>query len=147
VLVDGGSRETNVVYVGNLTLAIRACLLNSTAYGQVFNITDGQKVTKKELFDSIADGMNLPRVSKNVPRWVLKPVFDTIGLIAPLAGSEGRSKLAKFSPGAFRLVAVNQGFSVKKAERLLAYDASNGRQPFKESMVTTLQAIKKDGAS
>jgi len=30
---------------------------------------------------------------------------------------------------------------------LLAYDASNGRQPFKESMVTTLQAIKKDGAS
>lgn len=146
VLVDGGSRETNVVYVGNLTLAIKACLLNSTAYGQVFNITDGEKVTKKELFDSIADGMNLPRVKKDLPRWVLKPVFDTVSIIAPLTGSEGRSKLAKFSPGAFRLVAVNQGFSVKKAEQMLGYVSGSGRQPFKESMVATLAAIKQDGA-
>jgi len=142
VLVDGGARETNVVYVGNLTLAIKACLLNSSAFGQVFNITDGEKVTKKDLFDSIADGMNLPRVKKDLPRWILKPVFDTATMIAPLAGAQGRTKLAKFSPGAFRLVAVNQGFSVKKAERMLGYDDKNGRKPFKESMVATLKTFK-----
>ena len=46
---------TNVVYVGNLSRAVSLSLLNPKAYGQDFNITDGQKISKKDLFDALAE--------------------------------------------------------------------------------------------
>jgi len=118
MLVDGGIRETNVVYVGNLCSAVKGAILNEKAYNQVFNITDGEKVTKKELFDAIADGLGL----------------------TPMLPTASQSKLARFSPAAFRLAAVNQGFSIAKAERILDYNSSK-RLPFKEGMAVTMKSF------
>ena len=47
VLVDGGKRLTNVIYSGNLARAIEKAILNKRAYGEAFNLTDGEAVTKK----------------------------------------------------------------------------------------------------
>lgn len=140
MLVDGGVRETNVVYVGNLALAARKAILNEKAYGQVFNITDGEKVTKKELFDSIADGLALPRVKKDLPRWIVKPVCQMVSAVAPSLKPETQAKLTRFSPAAFRLAAVNQGFSIAKAERVLDYNSAS-RVPFKVGMAKTMKLL------
>jgi nucleoside-diphosphate-sugar epimerase len=143
MLVDGGTRETNVVYVGNLVQAVRAAILNEKAYGQVFNITDGEKVSKKQLFDAIADGIGMPRVKKDLPRWLVKPVCQlvTAATANKKMTAESQAKLARFSPAAFRLAAVNQGFSIAKAERILDYNSSK-RISFKDGMDITMKSIK-----
>lgn len=146
-LVDGGARQTNVVYVENLANAVQAAVLNQSAYGEVFNITDPEYVSKKALFDAIADGLAVPRVKKNVPRWLLAALVEGVALSGPLLTllpAATRAKLSPLSRAAFRLVAVNQGFSTAKAARLLNYNkhsqAGLRLMPFAEAMKLTLAA-------
>jgi nucleoside-diphosphate-sugar epimerase len=139
MLVDGGKRQTNVIYVENLCHAIEAALLNGRSFNQAYNLTDGQTVTKKELFDAIADGMKLPRVTKTVPRPLAYMACEVISTIAPMLSKDAQQKLARFSRAAYRLVAVNQGFDIKKAERDLGYTQ---RIPFNVGMAATLQYFK-----
>ena len=147
-LVDGGSRQTNVVYVENLAAAVQAAVLNEAAYGEVFNITDPEYVSKKALFDAIADGLALPRVKKSVPRWLLAALVEGVAISGPLLAllpAAARAKLSPLSRAAFRLVAVNQGFSTAKAGRLLNYNSHSQTDglrlmPFAEAMRLTLSA-------
>ena len=138
-LIDGGKRMTNVVYVGNLSRAVSLALLNTKAYGHDFNITDGQKISKKDLFDALADGMGYPRVTRKIPRPLFAMASAVVSKIAPHLSAQARTGLARFSPGAFRLAAVNQGFSIKKAENQLNYV---DRIPFATAMKDTLQFFK-----
>lgn len=139
ILIDGGKKETNVIYVENLNKAIDASILNQKAYGQIYNLTDGQTITKKQLFDTICDGLDLPRVKKNLPSWLIKPIFDFLsGTISHLP-IERRRKLSRFSKAAYRLIGINQGFSIRKAQEELKY---TGLIPFNTGMIETLSYFK-----
>lgn len=144
MLIDGGSKETNVIFVDNLSRAIEACFRNEKAYGEVFNLTDGQKTTKKQLFDAIADGLSLPRVKKNVPGSVAKVACEVVSSIAPYLPEKSQRNLSRFSRAAFRLAGVNQGFNISKAERQLGYV---DRVSFADGMRITLSHFKKDRES
>ncbi|MDX2105287.1 MAG: NAD-dependent epimerase/dehydratase family protein [Candidatus Melainabacteria bacterium] len=139
LLIDGGKKETNVIYVDNLSKAIESSFLNEKTYGQVYNLTDGQKVTKKELFDTIADGMNLPRVKKKMPSTIAKPFISLVSSAVQFLPKEQHKNFSRFSRAAYRLAGLNQGFSIKKAERDLNYVE---RISFKEGMQKTLQTFK-----
>ncbi len=135
VLIDGGRKETNVIYIGNLCRAIEASLLNERCYGKVYNLTDGQKVTKKQLFDAICDGLGLPRVTRSIPQPVARLACEVVSRVAPLLPPASRGKLSRFSRAAFRLAGVNQGFDISRAERDLDYTE---RTPFAAGMAETL---------
>jgi 2-alkyl-3-oxoalkanoate reductase len=139
MLIDGGGKETNVIYVENLCRAIDLAVLNPSAYGQVYNLTDGQTPTKKELFDTICDGMGFARIQKQIPGAIAKTVCELVSTIAPWLPEEKRQGLSRFSRAAFRLAGVNQGFSIAKAEQELGY---TNRIPFTEGMLETLQHFK-----
>jgi len=139
VLVDGGARQTNVIYVGNLAMAVESAILNSRAFGEVFNLTDGERVSKKLLFDEISEGLSLPLVQRNFSRDTLKPIFAIMQALTNVLPRNMRPGLARFSPAAFRLVAVNQGFSIRKAEQLLDY---KNRISFKDGMALTLKGFR-----
>ena len=141
VLIDGGAKETNVIYVQNLNRAIESSLLNELSYGQIYNLTDGQRITKKQLFDAISEGLSLPKVKKNLPAWLVKPVFDVISSLTPLLSPEKKKKLSRFSRAAYRLIGVNQGFSISKAEQELGY---KDRIPFALGMQATLNDYKQE---
>ena len=141
MLIDGGTRETNVIYVGNLCRVVEKTLLNPRAFGQVYNLTDGEKITKKQLFDSISDGLNLPRVTKNVPRPIAQIACSIVSAIVPMLGPDAQQNLSRFSRAAFRLAAVNQGFSIAKAESELDY---TDRILFSEGMARTLESFKEE---
>jgi 2-alkyl-3-oxoalkanoate reductase len=135
MLIDGGDKETNVIYVGNLSQAIELAILNQQSYGEVYNLTDGERVSKKQLFDAIADGLRLPRVTKTIPSAVARTACEVVSTIAPLLPLSARKGLARYSRAAFRLAGVNQGFDISKAERELNYVK---RIPFAEGMKLTL---------
>ncbi|HEY9870029.1 MAG TPA: NAD-dependent epimerase/dehydratase family protein [Candidatus Obscuribacterales bacterium] len=135
MLIDGGAKETNVIYVENLCRAVELALSTEASYGQVYNLTDGQKVTKKELFDAICDGLGYPRVTRTIPGPVARLVCEAVSTVAPFLPMEMRRKLGRYSRAAFRLAGVNQGFDITKAERELGY---TDRIPFAEGMRRTL---------
>lgn len=135
MLIDGGQKETNVIYVGNLSQAIELAILNKQSFGQVYNLTDGERVSKKQLFDAIADGLQLPRVTRVIPSAVARTACEVVSTIAPLLPLSARKGLSRYSRAAFRLAGVNQGFDISKAERELNY---TNRVPFSEAMKLTL---------
>ncbi len=139
MLIDGGIKQSNVIYVMNLVTAIELAMLNAKADKQVFNLTDGETVTKKELFDAICDGMGYKRIDKEVPGWLAKAACELVSSIAPMLPEQSRKGLARYSRAAFRLAGLNQGFDISKAERLLGYTQ---RIPFGEGMRITLQDFK-----
>src|SRR5579885_2401082 len=93
VLIDGGRKETNVIYIGNLCRAIEA----------------------------ICDGLGLPRVTRSIPQPVARLACEVVSRVAPLLPPASRGKLSRFSRAAFRLAGVNQGFDISRAERDLDY--------------------------
>ena len=137
-LIDGGGKDTNVIYIGNLCQVVSLTVMNPQSWGQVYNLTDGQKVSKKLLFDTIADGLSLPRVRRSVPAPVVKVISEVVSTVAPVLPGFVRAKLARFSRAAFRLAGVNQGFSIVKAENELHYV---NRIPFAEGMAKTLRSF------
>ncbi|MBX9686442.1 MAG: NAD(P)-dependent oxidoreductase [Candidatus Obscuribacterales bacterium] len=144
MLIDGGIKQTNVIYVENLVTAIQLSILNPKADKEVFNLTDGETVTKKELFDAICDGMGYPRITREVPGCLAKAACETVSAIAPLLPPESRKNLSRFSRAAFRLAGVNQGFDISKAESKLNYTQ---RIPFGEGMRVTLEYFKNKNSS
>lgn len=137
-LIDGGGKDTNVIYIGNLCQAVCLAVMNPQSWGQVYNLTDGQKISKKLLFDTIADGLSLPRVRRSVPALPVKVISEVVSTVAPVLPGSIRAKLARFSRAAFRLAGVNQGFSIAKAENELKYV---NRIPFAEGMSKTLRSF------
>jgi len=139
MLIDGGSKETNVISVQNLCRAVELTLCHPAAYGQVYNLTDGQRVTKKDLFDAICDGLGISRVTRTIPGPVAKLVCEIVSTVAPCLPVDTQRKLGRYSRAAFRLAGVNQGFDISKAERELGYV---DRLTFAEGMTVALVAFK-----
>ena len=135
MLIDGGERQCNVIYIGNLCKAIQSALFNEQAFGRVYNLTDGEYVSKKQLFDTICDQLGLPRVKRTIPRQVARLACELISTAAPFLPVSTQLKLSRFSRAAFRLAAVNQGFDITRAEQELSY---KDRIPFQEGMKRTL---------
>ncbi len=144
MLIDGGIKQTNVIFIDNLTTAIELCMLNPKTDHEVFNLTDGETVTKKELFDAICDGMGFKRIEREVPGWLAKAACETVSTIAPFLPESSRKNLSRFSRAAFRLAGVNQGFDITKAENLLGYTQ---RMPFGEGMRITLEYFKQNNSA
>lgn len=140
MLVGNGSKETNLIYVGNLCRAIELALLNPVAYGQVYNLTDGERVSKRELFDTVCDGLSLRPVEVSIPLFVARALVEISSVLARLSPPSLRRRLCAFSRPALRLVALNQGFNISKAQRELGYTAANS---FREAMGITLQSFAK----
>jgi nucleoside-diphosphate-sugar epimerase len=137
-------KETNVINVENLCRAIEGAILREVAYGQTYNLTDGQKISKKMLFDTISGALNLPPVKKVIPSALAKPFCNLVSTLAPLLPVANQQKLARYSRAAFRLVGVNQGFSIVKAESQLDY---RDRVPFAEGMRAALASFQSAGGS
>ena len=135
VLVGDGHKQTNVIYVGNLCRAIELAMLNRAAYGQVYNLTDGEVVTKKDLFDAVCDGLRMPRIERRISTVAARFLVEASSLIAPVAPGYLKILCSQYSRAGFRLVAINQGFDISKAERELNY---LDRIPFAMAMSQTL---------
>jgi hypothetical protein len=67
-----------------------------------------------------------------------------VSTIAPLLPVATQQKLARYSRAAFRLVGVNQGFSIAKAESQLEY---RDRVPFAEGMRAALASFQTSSRS
>ena len=114
----GGRRALNTIFIRNLLDAIFLAVEREEAVGQVFNLTDGELVTKRQFLDAVADRMDLPRASLAPPYWLAWLVTWCAEKIARLRGAK---QAPNFNFTRFKFMAMNLDFSIAKARRVLGY--------------------------
>jgi nucleoside-diphosphate-sugar epimerase len=117
-LIDHGEKLLNLIYIDNLIEVIELALTKDTAVGEIFNITDGEKVSKKQFFYKIADLMNLPRPTKSVPYPIARAICETTTALYKFFGIKKPPPISRVR---LRFAGQNQWFNIRKAEATLGY--------------------------
>ncbi len=140
--IGGGRAALNSIYVGNLVDAIFLALDRPGVVGKVFNLTDGEAVSKRRFIETLADGVGVPR-----PPWLGVPFW----LARFLAGwMESRARIAhhtqppRLTQARLKFLGFNLDFSIARARRELGYAPTT---TFAEGMARTVVWLKQQGAS
>lgn len=115
-----GKYALNTTFVGNLADAVLLAIDRPEAVGEVFNITDGEFVSKRRFFEAVADGLGLKRPPKfpSVPVWLAR-------IMANWRESVYRKKNKPHPPritqAQLKFAGLNLDFSIAKARTKLGY--------------------------
>ncbi len=131
--LGGDGRALNTIYVGNLMEAVFLAVDKPEAVGRIYNLTDGEFVSKRRFFEAVADGMGLPRSKQILPRWLAAIVVRLLKRQMHRAVAKGKKPL--LTPAQFKFLLLNLDFSIEKAKRELGY---HPRFSFDEGMRETL---------
>jgi 2-alkyl-3-oxoalkanoate reductase len=136
-----GTGETllNNTYVGNLTDAIFLALEQDETVGEIYNITDGNLVTKREFISSIATLGGYPVPTKNVPLGIAR-------FIAKLMEATSRLLRKQEAPllnnARIKFLGLNLDFSIEKALKQLSYTP---KVKFSEGIVEAIDWCRQAG--
>ncbi len=134
----GSSRlAMNCVYVKNLVEAFFLAIDNPRADGQVYNLTDGEEVSKRRFIETVCAGLDLPRPkSLPVPFWLAKLLARWM---ESRARKRGATEAPRLTQARLKFMGLNLAFSIDKARRELGYRPSC---TFDEGMRETIAWIK-----
>jgi 2-alkyl-3-oxoalkanoate reductase len=138
---DASKLVMNTIYVANLVDAIFLALENPRAVGQVYNLTDGECVSKRKFFETIADGIGAPRPKGRVPLLLAKLAAR---FMERRARRRGAREAPRLTQARLKFLGLNLDFSIDKAKRELGYLPRVG---FDQGMKETLDWFKAQGAS
>jgi nucleoside-diphosphate-sugar epimerase len=113
-LANGGSGVMNHVYIDNLIDAIFLAI-EKEAYGEAFNITDGQETTWKEYATRLAKAANLPKPF-SLPASVVKFLIRLQCLQQKTLGQE-----VDILPESIDFLTRRYAYSIEKAKNQLGY--------------------------
>ena len=143
-----GHRALNTIYVGNLVDAALLAMEKGVA-GQIYNLTDGERVSKQRFIDGVAEGMGLPRPTALAPPWLarlLTPLWAARIMATTLenrARRKGKTKAPSLTQAKVKFLLLNLDFSIEKAKRELGY---RPRIPFDQALAETIAWYKRPGA-
>lgn len=131
--LGGGRRALNTIYVGNLVDAVFLAVDKPQAVGNVYNLTDGEFVSKKRFIDKIAHSLDLPPPrSAPVPIWLARILAWGM---ERRARRQGATQAPRLTQARLKFLALNLDFSIDRAKRELGYQP---RVPFEKAMDETL---------
>jgi nucleoside-diphosphate-sugar epimerase len=136
--LGGGKRALNCIYVGNLVDAIFLAAEQPKAIGQVYNLTDGEFVSKRRFIEAIADGLGLERPTRSVPLWIARIAAWNQERQARRSGATEAPRLTQ---ARLKLFGLNLDFSIDKAKRELGY---RPRVSFDQAMAETIAWYRKN---
>jgi nucleoside-diphosphate-sugar epimerase len=137
--IGGGKRAMNCIYVGNLIEAALLAVEKPEAVGQIFNLTDGEFVSKRHYIDTIVEGLGLPHPKQaSLPLWLARVMAWWMERDARKKNSP---KAPRLTQGRLKLFGLNLDFSIEKAKRDLGY---RPRWSFDEGMRETVAWYKQN---
>ena len=136
ILIAKGRFALNTTYVGNIVDAILLAADSPAAVGEVFNITDGEFVSKKRFFEAVADGVGVKR-----PRWsVSLPVARFLARWREgVFRRKNKPHPPRITQAQLKFAGLNLDFSIAKARTKLGYAP---RVQFDEGMQQALEWYK-----
>jgi nucleoside-diphosphate-sugar epimerase len=137
--IGGGKGAMNCIYVGNLVEAALLAAEKPEAVGQIYNLTDGEFISKRRFIESIVEGMGLPHPKPvGVPLWLARIMAS---YLENRARKHGSPKPPRLTQGRLKLLGLNLDFSIEKAKRELGY---RPRWNFDEGMRETVAWYKQN---
>ncbi len=131
-----GTRALNTIYVKNLVDAVFLALEAPRAVGQVYNLTDGEFISKRKFIEAVADPLGLPHPTRMPPLWLARVLTWGAETWAKLRGAK---QAPLFTRARLKFLGLNLDFSIEKAREELGYKP---RVAFDDAMYTTMQWYK-----
>ena len=114
-----GDQALNCIYVKNLVQAIFLAAESPNAVGEVFNVTDGRRVSKREFVGRVAGLAGLKPPTAKIPLWLARFLANVMERVALRRGSTTPPLVNK---ARYKFLGLNLDFSVEKARRVLGYE-------------------------
>lgn len=130
--LGSGEKLMNNTYVGHLVDAIFLAIEHDEAVGEVYNVTDGRLVTKREFITTVAEAAGFPVPTKKVPLGVARVLAKLMEATWRLVGKQEAPLL---SSARVKFLGLNLDFSIHKARRELGY---HPQADFTECMKQTI---------
>ena len=113
-----GQQLLNCIYVKNLVEGIFLAAESQEAVGEVFNLTDGQSVTKKQFVGRVAALAGLKEPKLHIPRGLARTLANVIEAIAKRRGATNPPLINK---ARYKFLGLHLDYSIEKARRVLGY--------------------------
>jgi nucleoside-diphosphate-sugar epimerase len=137
--IGNSARAMNTIFVGNLVDAMLLAAEAPAGVGEVFNLTDGERVSKRRFIEALADGVGLPHPRPAaVPLWLARLLARWMEARARRAGA---SKAPVLTQARVKFLGLDLDFSIDKARRELGY---RPRISFDEGMRETVAWYKRN---
>jgi nucleoside-diphosphate-sugar epimerase len=137
--LGGGTRALNSIYIGNLVEAVFLAVEQPQAVGQVYNLTDGEFVSKRRFIEAVAEGMGLEKPQRSVPLWLARILARWL---EGRARRRGASQPPLLTQARLKFLGLNLDFSIDKARRELGYQPRFGfDQGIQETMAWYRQKV------
>ena len=120
-----------------LTDAVFLAAHKDAAVGQVYNLTDGELVSKRQFIGAVADAMGLPHPTRTPPLWLAW--FVTL-CSEKFAKMRGAKEAPQFNFTRLKFMGYHLDFSIEKAKRELGYCP---RVSFNEAIGETMDWYRK----
>jgi nucleoside-diphosphate-sugar epimerase len=113
-----GEQALNCIYVKNLVHGIFLAAESPAAIGQIFNLTDGQTVTKKQFVGRVAELAGLKPPTRHIPLGLARFLANLVEGIAKFRGAKDPPIINK---ARFKFIGLHLDYSIEKARRVLGY--------------------------
>jgi nucleoside-diphosphate-sugar epimerase len=113
-----GEQRLNCIYVKNLVAGLFLAAENPAAIGEVFNLTDGEPVTKRRFVGRVAELAGLKAPTRHIPKGLARILAKLFEGGAKLRGAKNPPIINK---ARYKFLALNLDYSIDKARRVLGY--------------------------
>jgi nucleoside-diphosphate-sugar epimerase len=113
-----GDQALNCIFVKNLVHGIFLAAESRAAVGQVFNLTDGCRVSKRDFVERVAELAGLPSPRMHLPRWL---AWFLAVLLERRAIRRAATEPPLINRARYKFLGLHLDYSIAKAERLLGY--------------------------
>ena len=114
-----GDQALNCIYVKNLVHAIFLAAEVPAAVGEVFNVTDGARVSKKQFIGRVAELAGLKPPRRKIPLWL---AWTLAILMERRAKRKNSSTPPLVNKARYKFLGLNLDYSITKARKVLGYE-------------------------
>ena len=114
-----GEQALNCIYVKNLVQGIFLAAEVPGAVGEVFNLTDGARVSKKQFVGRVAGLAGVKPPTRKIPLWL---AWTLAVLMERRAKRKNSPTPPLVNKARYKFNGLNLDFSIEKARRVLGYD-------------------------
>ncbi len=136
--IGTGENPFSLVYVKNFVTALALLCDNDKAIGQIYHITDGHDITRKEFIGKLASKFGYPMPTVHVPVQVAKIACPVLEFINKATRSHKPPLLNKFK---MKFMHTPLTFDISKAKNQIGYKPS---VPFDKALDETVEWFKKN---
>ena len=117
--IGSGRQAMNCIYVKNLVEAVFLAVEKTEAVGQVYNLTDGERVSKRDFIQALAAGVGIKQPRPvGIPLWLAKFMAWWMERSAHKRNATVAPQLTR---AGVKFMGLNLDFSIAKAQRELGY--------------------------